>query len=195
MIPPRFGSRMSEGVGRRHADATLLVPWSDQSMVDGRSSKDKFRINSWARAGLLPWILLGLSYGFDTGVSYGSFRITRWPVVFGLATGSLVGVVLITALLQRPFQRRWLRMRARLGQRTRILGLAAGVVADAMMYLFALVLLVLVGFQMNGGAKPDLTLPISAIAILLGLLVSTSILLGSQLPVVEHSVPDYKPVT
>jgi len=86
-------------------------------------------------------------------------------------------------------------MWARLGQRTRILGLAAGVVAYAMMYLSALVLLVVVVFQMIGVANPDLPLPISAFAILLGLLVSTSILLGSQLPVVEHSVPDYKPVT
>src|SRR2546430_6830366 len=123
-------------------------------MVDGRSSKDKFRINSWARAGLLPWILLGLSYGFDTGVSYGSFRITRWPVVFGLATGSLVGVVLIAALVQRPFRGRLLRMRAHLGERTRILGLAAGVGADAIMFPSPPVFLVVVGFPLIGAASP-----------------------------------------
>src|SRR2546421_7741201 len=148
-------------------------------MVDGRSSKDKFRINSWARAGLLPWILLGLSYGFDTGVSYGSFRITRWPVVFGLATGSLVGVVLIAALVQRPFRGRLLRMRAHLGERTRILGLAAGVAAYAIIDLSALGLLVVVVLHMVGVANSHAALPLWAFALFRFLPVCDSTLLAS----------------
>jgi len=151
---------------------------------------DKFRSNPWVWAGFLPWILLGLSYGFDSGFSYGSFSTTRWPIVIGLASGSFLGSLSIAALLRRRLQKSRLGARPRPDRRSKILGLAAGVVTYAVTYVFALVVLVLVFFQMIGVANPDMPLPIWASAIAFGLLVAISIILGSQLPFVVHSVPD-----
>ena len=151
---------------------------------------DKFRSNPWVWAGFLPWILLGLSYGFDSGFSYGSFSTTRWPIVIGLASGSFLGSLSIAALLQRRLQKSRLGVRPRPDRRTKILGLAAGVVTYAVTYVFALVMLVLVFFQMIGVANPDMPLPIWASAIVFGLLIAISIILGSRLPFVEHPVPD-----
>src|SRR5207247_7859430 len=94
------------------------------------------------------------------------------------------------ALLQRSLQRSWLGIKARPGKRTKISGLAAGVVTYAVTYVFALVVLVLVFFQMIGVANADMPLPIWASAILFGLLLASSIILGSRLPFVEHPVPD-----
>jgi hypothetical protein len=182
---------------QRRSGDTSAQPFSSRGLIGlmrmVRSSKE-FSKNPWIWAGFLLHALLGSSWVFDLGVSYGSFRSTRWYVVFGLASGSVLGVFLIAFVVQRSLQIPWLRMRTRLGARTRLLGLGAGVVAYAITFLFALFLIGLVFFQLVGLANPDMPLPIWADAIVVGLLISTSNILGSQLPFTDHAVPDYEPV-
>lgn len=158
-------------------------------------SSKEFAKNPWIRTGFLLYGILGASWVLDVGASYGRFRSTRWDVVFGFASGTLLAVFLIAYFVYHSLRTRWLRIRARLGARTRVLGLATGVVVYAITFLLALALLVLVLLQMLGLADPDRPLPIWAVATLLGLLISASIILGLQLPFIDRSVPDIRAAT
>jgi uncharacterized membrane protein len=157
------------------------------------STSDAPRLNPWVLAAFALLVALTLFvWLFDSGRPNGPYASTGWGVVYALAWVPAVGELAIAYIADRFLRGRAPKRAGRTTGPIRALATAAGVLGYVVLFLAALSTAVVIFFQSRGVLNPDTPLPLWELSVLFGLLMGTCILLGSQLPSVDRSVPEYK---
>ena len=156
------------------------------------------RLNSWVTAAFallfgltfLVW-LLGPSL-IDQGAPLGPYAGTAWELVYAWVTLPAVGELVIAYIADRLVRERVRKKAKRAPGLLGALATAAGVLGYAVLFVAAIPIAAVIFFQSLGMLNPDAPIALWELSVLFGLLVGACILLGSQLPSVNRSLPEYK---
>lgn len=155
------------------------------------STRASPRLSPWVLAAIALWIATGwFVWAFDWGNPNGPYASSGWELIWTLVSVAAAGELVTAYVVDR-----FLRLRApKRGKVTsgpiRAAATAAGVLGYAILFLTAIPIAVVIFFQSRGVLNPDTPLPLWELSILFGLLIGTCILLGSQLPSVDRSLPE-----
>ena len=156
------------------------------------------RLNSWVTAAFA--LLFGLTslvwlFGpslIDQGAPLGPYAGTAWELVYAWVTLPTVGELVIAYIADRLVRERGRKKAKRAPGLLGALATAAGVLGYAILFVAAIPIAAVIFFQSLGMLNPDAPIALWMLSVLFGLLVGACILLGSQLPSVDRSLPEYK---
>jgi hypothetical protein len=138
------------------------------------------------------WVALGwFVWAFDSGQANGAYASTGWELIWAFVSVPAVGELVVAYVADRFLRGRAPKRGKQMAGPIRTLATAAGVLGYAILFLAAIPIAIIIFFQSRGVLNPDAPFPLWELSVLLGLLLGTCILLGSQLPSGDRFLPDY----